>query len=81
MQILDLRKDIKKKLQKYSLEEKFIKAKKLFESNIQHPSLNTELLKPKENGIYSFRLDRKYRAHFIFFNDGVEIVDITLHYQ
>ena len=81
MQILELRKDIKKKLKKYSLGEKFVKAKKLFESDMQYPSLNTELLKPKANGIYSFRLDRKYRAHFIFVDDGVEIIDVTLHYQ
>lgn len=81
MQILELRKDLVKKLAKYSLVKKFAKAKQLFEENPQLPGLNVELLEPKHRGVYSFRIDRKYRAHFFVRSDKVEITDITLHYQ
>lgn len=81
MQIVDLRADLEKKLLKHSLKKKFIKAKGFFESNPGHPSLNTELLEPKSLRVYSFRLDRKFRAHFIVVGGKAEIIDITLHYQ
>jgi hypothetical protein len=51
-QILDLREDILIYLHKHGL----IRA---------HSSLNTELLEPKHRLIYSFRIDKKYRALFI----------------
>lgn len=81
MQILDLRADLTKKLAKFSLIKKYLKAKAFFENNPGHPSLNTELLEPKSLRIYSFRIDRKYRAHFIVIGGIAEVVDITLHYQ
>lgn len=81
MQIKTLRPDLEKKLKKFGLVEKFAKAKSLFEENPRHPSLNTELLEPKEWRVFSFRIDRKYRAHFIVSNGQVEVTDITLHYQ
>ncbi|MFH1712643.1 MAG: hypothetical protein ABH896_00435 [Candidatus Jacksonbacteria bacterium] len=81
MIILPLRLDLQKYLHKHNLEKKFSKQKKLFENNPAHPSLNTELLEPKRLKIYSFRLDKKYRAIFIYTGQNfVEIIDINPHY-
>jgi len=81
MKIKPLREDLKEKLKKYNLEKKFKKAKQLFENNPFHPSLNTELLEPRHLKIYSFRLDKKYRAIFIIVDNNAEIITITNHYK
>ena len=81
MKIKALREDLKEKLKKYNLEKKFKKAKQLFENNPFHPSLNTELLEPKHLKIYSFRIDKKYRAIFIIVDNNAEIIAITNHYK
>ncbi len=81
MNILPLREDIKKYLQKHSLENKWVKAKNLLEHNTRHPSLHVELLEPKWRGIYSFRLDRQYRALFFIRSGKAEIINITNHYR
>jgi len=80
MQILKLRSDLEKKLRKYSLQKKFQKASRLFENNPRHPSLHMELLEPKHLGIYSFRIDQKFRARFIVVGGKAEIIDISVHY-
>lgn len=67
---------------KYGVTIKLTKQIKLLEQNYKHPSLNTEKLEPKELRLYSFRIDRKYRAIFHILPDGnIEIVDINDHYQ
>ena len=82
MKIKDLRDDLKSYLKKHNLEKKYYKAKTLFENDPFYPSLHTELLEPKERLIYSFRLDKKYRAIFIYVGKNeVEIVAITNHYK
>ena len=82
MKVLPLRADQEKFLRKRNLLRKFEKQKKLFEESIFHPSLNFELLEPKQMQIYSFRVDRKYRAQFIFINpELVEVIDVNNHYQ
>ncbi len=83
IQILPLSGDLTKKLQKHQLDKKFSKQIKLFQQNPEHPGLNLELLEPKKHGIYSFRIDRKYRAIFIYRPDkeAIEILKITLHYK
>ncbi|OGG57643.1 hypothetical protein A2765_05890 [Candidatus Kaiserbacteria bacterium RIFCSPHIGHO2_01_FULL_56_24] len=82
MKILLLRADQEEFLKRRNLLRKYEKQKKLFEENIFHPSLNFELLEPKHLQIYSFRIDRKYRAIFIFMEpDVVEIVDVNNHYH
>lgn len=81
MQIKPLRDDLEKILDRHNLRKKYLKQKKLFEENYQHPSLNTEKLEPKNLNIYSFRLDRKWRAIFIIVEGKAEIIDINLHYQ
>lgn len=63
--IVDLREDVQKYLKDHGLTRKWIKAKTLFEKDPSHPSLNTELLEPKHRLVYSFRIDKKYRAFFI----------------
>ena len=80
--ILDLRQDVKEYVKKHGLSKKWEKAKKLFESDPSHPSLNTELLKPKHRLIYSFRIDKKHRALFICLpEDKTEIISVTKHYR
>jgi len=70
-------------LRKYRLQSKFEKQIKLLTENPKHPSLNLELLEPKKYGIYSFRIDRKFRALLIFRQDKniLEILNITVHYH
>ncbi|MBI5798889.1 MAG: hypothetical protein HZB10_03080 [Candidatus Yonathbacteria bacterium] len=65
----------------HKLDDKWTKAVVLFESNIKHPSLNTELMAPKEEMIYSFRLDRKYRALFMVKNNTAFVFRVTNHYR
>ena len=81
MQSKKLRDDLKKYLQKRNLGKKFQKQLKLIEQNPKHPSLNTEILEPKHLKIYSFRIDKKYRAIFVITNGQIEVVDINDHYE
>jgi Txe/YoeB family toxin of Txe-Axe toxin-antitoxin module len=82
MEIKELRDDLKNYISKHNLEKKYERAKKLFKQDPLYPSLNTELLEPKDRLIYSFRLDRKYRAIFIYLeNDVIEIIALTNHYK
>ncbi len=83
LQILPYSKIVLKKVKTFGLEKKFKKQIALFSQNPHHPSLHTELLQPKEYGIYSFRIDQKYRALFIFRKEknAIEILNITSHYQ
>ena len=82
MKILPLHPEINDYLKKKNLEKKFEKQIRLFENNPFHPSLRTELLEPRNMRIWSFRIDRKYRAIFIFLEtDTVEIIDVNDHYQ
>jgi Txe/YoeB family toxin of Txe-Axe toxin-antitoxin module len=80
--IVDLRDDIKQYIEIHGLSKNWEKAKNLFENNPSHPSLNTELLEPKHRLIYSFRIDRSYRAIFICLpNSKIEIIAVTKHYR
>ena len=81
MQIKPLRLDLEMKVKKLGLSGKFAKARSFFENDPRHPSLHTELLGPKQLKIYSFRIDRKYRAQFIIVNGVAEITEISLHFQ
>lgn len=83
IQILPFSKIVLKKIRAFGLSKKFKKQIYLFSQDHRHPSLHTEILLPKEYGIYSFRVDQKYRALFIFRKDenAVEIINITSHYQ
>jgi plasmid maintenance system killer protein len=82
MMFRTLRKDIIDYLDKHLLSKKWQKALLLFEMNPRHPSLHTELLEPKENLLYSFRIDNKYRAIFLIHEDKTcEVLKITNHYR
>ncbi|MEA1892266.1 MAG: hypothetical protein U9N33_06090 [Campylobacterota bacterium] len=82
MTIKQIRDDLERYLKKYNLEKKYKKAKSLFEQDPFYPSLNTELLEPKDRLVYSFRLDKKYRAIFIYVDENtIEIVLFTNHYK
>jgi len=82
VKILPLHQEIRDYLKKRKLEKKFAKQKNLFEKNPFYPGLETELLEPKKMRIWSFRIDRKYRAIFIFRErDIIEIIEVNKHYQ
>ena len=82
MKIKKLRGDLENYLIKHNLIKKYDKSKRFFENDPLHPSLNTELLEPRDRLIYSFRLDRKYRAIFIYVGeDEIEIITFTDHYK
>ena len=81
--ILPLSPRLAARLKTYGLEKKFQKQCTLLSKNPKHPSLHLELLEPKQHGIYSFRIDRKYRGLFFFRQDkiAIEIIAVTIHYQ
>ena len=83
MEVLPISAKVTSKLIKHSLQKKFNKQLGLLKSNPRHPGLKIELLEPKQYGIYSFRVDRKYRALFVFRSDKqvLEILAITVHYK
>lgn len=82
MKILPIHPRIENYFKARRLTKKFEKQKKLFEENPFHPSLNTELLEPRKMRIWGFRIDRKYRAIFIFREkDAIEIIDVNNHYR
>ena len=82
MKITPLHSEIKKYIKAHNLAKKFEKQKQLFEQNPFYPGLATELLEPRKMRIWSFRIDGKYRAIFIFRERNiVEIIDINNHYK
>lgn len=82
MKVIPLHQEIQNYLKKRGLEKKFEKQRMLFEQNPFHPGLETELLEPRKMWIWSFRINRKYRAIFIFREkDIVEIINVNNHYQ
>ena len=82
MKILPVNLAIYDYAKKRGLAKKLAKRIKLLGLNIRHPSLNVELLEPKHLRIYSCRVDKKYRALFIFREMLViEILKITDHYK
>jgi len=82
MVILPLHPEIKKIIEKKGLVKKFEKQVTLFCSDPFYPGLNTEILEPKQMRIWSFRIDKKFRAIFIFRKPNeIEILDVNNHYQ
>lgn len=80
MRILPLHPELICYLVERRLEKKFEKQKSFFERDPFYPSLGTELLEPRNMGIWSFRLDQKYRTLFIFHDrDSIEIIDVNNH--
>lgn len=82
MKIFPIDSEVQKYLDKKGLSKKFAKQTEIFKSNPFHPGLETELLEPRKMRIWSFRLDKKYRAIFIFRSkDAIEVLDVNNHYQ
>lgn len=81
--ILPLDPEVYQQAKKHNLIKKFAKCCVLIAEDLKHPSLNVELMQPKELDIYSFRIDRKYRGIFLFRDNkkSIEIVAITVHYH
>lgn len=82
MNILQLHREIIEYVRKHNIEKKLYKQISIIRENINHPSLHVELLEPKHLRFFSFRIDRKYRAIFIFRNkETIEILNVTDHYR
>lgn len=81
MKLKPIRKDLVEYLVTHKLEKKWDKASRLFNENIRHPSLEVELLEPHWRGIYSFRINKKYRVLFFIIDSVAEIFKITNHYK
>ena len=81
MRLKPLRRDLVEYLVVHRLKNKWQKICELFERDIRHPSLKTELLEPHWRGIYSFRIDKKYRALFFIVHGAAEVFQITKHYK
>jgi len=62
MKILRVNERVEKYIRSRGLVKKFDKQIRLLKENPRYPSLNVELLEPRIHGIYSFRVDKKYRA-------------------
>lgn len=82
MVILPLSDRLARYLRKRNLAAAFNKQTGIFRKNPFHPGLNTELLEPKRLRIWSFIISGKYRAIFIWRDNGaMEIIDINNHYH
>ena len=82
MNVLPTHRDILIYLKKHNLEKKFNKQLSLFLMDISYPSLEVELLEPKHLKFWSFRVDKKYRAIFIFRDSStIEVLDVNNHYK
>jgi len=82
MKVLPIHKDISEYLKKHNLEKKFFKQLTFLLMNISYPSLEVELLEPKNLKFWSFRVDKKYRAIFIFRESNIiEVLDVNNHYK
>ena len=82
MLVAPIHRDIILYLKKRNLLSKFNKQISILQNDIKHPSLNLEILEPKELRIYSFRVDKKYRAIFIFTSPQIiEIIEVNNHYR
>ena len=82
MIVAPVHRDIIEYLKRRNLLSKFNKQISILHSNIKHPSLNMEILEPREFKVYSFRIDKKYRANFIYIAPQIiEIIDANNHYR
>ena len=82
MEVLRVHPEVLAYLQKHNLKRAFAKQIKLLKHNPRHPGLAVELLEPRHLRFFSFRIDRKYRAFFIFRDSSIiEVIDVNNHYQ
>jgi Txe/YoeB family toxin of Txe-Axe toxin-antitoxin module len=82
LKICPLSKKLEQKIKRHGLEKKLAKQLNFLKEDPFNPGLRLELLEPKNMGIYSFRIDKKYRALFFFRSKRmIEIINITTHYR
>lgn len=81
MKVKPLNPKLVKYLKNHNLTNKIKRQLAIFERDYRQPSLHTEILEPRWRKIYSFRIDRKYRAIFVITGGVVEIIDKNPHYQ
>lgn len=83
MRILPTSPRLLRYLKRRGIFKKYEKQLRLLSENPRYPGLNVELLEPRKRGIYSFRIDKKYRALFVFRDDmnAIEVISITSHYK
>lgn len=82
MKTLPLHPEILQYLDSHNIKRILNKKLEIFLNNPFHPSLKTERLEPRAMKIWSFRINSKYRAIFIFLDhESVEIIDINNHYK
>ena len=77
--ILPIDPEVIDQAKKHNISKKFTKCCNLIVTNIAHPGLNVELMQPKQLEIYSFRIDKKYRAIFLYRENkqAIEVIAIT----
>jgi Txe/YoeB family toxin of Txe-Axe toxin-antitoxin module len=81
MELIPLTDKQQKYLKRYNLAKKFQKQINLFFDNPSHPSLNVEKVYSVGPGLYSFRIDKKYRAIFAISKGVIKIIALTNHYH
>lgn len=81
MELIPLSEKQQKYLKKYNIIKKFRKQITLFINNPSHPSLNVEKMYLIGPGLYSFRIDQKYRAIFATSKGMIKIIALTNHYK
>jgi len=53
----------------------------LFLSDKKHPSLRVKKLNPKEEYLYSFRINKQYRIIFTYQKKDIVLLYISKHYE
>ncbi len=81
MRIKPINDRVRGQASRYGLMTVFQKQLLMFMVNPRHPGLRTEKLEPKNVGLYSFRIDRKFRAIFRIRDGQAEIISISHHYE
>jgi Txe/YoeB family toxin of Txe-Axe toxin-antitoxin module len=81
MEIIPFTKKQEQYIKRFGLKKKIDKQIKLLLTQPRNKSLNIEKLNPANAGLYSFRIDKKYRAIFVVSNGVIEIITLTNHYK
>jgi len=70
--------EARKKIRKYQLSKQYKKACDYIRAG-QYYKVQLKLRKPKNKGIYQFRISRKYRAYAFKENDILYVFEISDH--
>lgn len=82
MKVLPLKPRLEMFLKRRNLLAQYEKQKTLFELNPRHPGLHSERLEPAIFNVCGFRINKKFRALFVYHDrNTVEVIDVNNHYQ